>query len=204
MTERLAAPAIRRAVEVLAHTWRLEIAGEEHVATLREQGTSVLFAVWHALLLPPLWHRKREHITLLVSQHGDAEGLAEAGRHWGYELARGSSTRGGIGALKRVISVLRAGGDAAVTPDGPRGPQHIVKDGAVLAAVASGAAIVPVGVAAARSWRLNSWDRFMIPGLGARVHVRYGPPLFPTSHRRDSGTLGERLDRATAEARCRL
>ncbi len=75
MTDRLAAPAIRRAVEVLAHTWRLEIAGEEHVATLREQGTSVLFAVWHALLLPPLWHRKREHITLLVSQHADAEGL---------------------------------------------------------------------------------------------------------------------------------
>jgi lysophospholipid acyltransferase (LPLAT)-like uncharacterized protein len=37
--------------------------------------------------------------------------------------------------------------------------------------------IVPLHAEADRSWRLNSWDRFVIPKVGARVRIVYGRPF---------------------------
>ena len=49
--------------------------------------------------------------------------------------------------------------------------------GVVAAAQRGAAVIVPVHARADRAWRLNSWDRFLIPKPGARVTVSYGRPF---------------------------
>ena len=161
----------------LARTWRLTVSGNDAVANLRSSGHRLVFAVWHAALLVPLWHRRTEGITLLVSQHADAERLARAGEHWGYRIVRGSSTRGGVRGLKGIVRALQLGGDVATTPDGPRGPARVAKPGLVWAAAREGATIIPIGVHASSHWQLSSWDRFRIPKVGARVHLHYGTPL---------------------------
>jgi len=63
-----------------------------------------------------------------------------------------------------------------VTPDGPRGPACRFASGALVAAQRVGVPIVGVGVVASRAWRLNSWDRFMIPKPFSRVRVAYTLP----------------------------
>lgn len=161
----------------LARTWRLEIAGEDAVRCLRAAGERLIFAVWHGSLLAPLWHRREEGITLLVSSHPDATYLAAAAAKWGYHVVRGSTRRGGVGGLHGIVRALAAGRDAAFTPDGPRGPARAVKPGAVAAAQHAGAALVPVGVAASREWRCRSWDRFEVPRPLARVRIVYGDPI---------------------------
>jgi hypothetical protein len=75
------------------------------------------------------------------------------------------------------VRVLRAGGDIAITPDGPKGPRLVVQVGCVLAAMRSRAPIVPVGLACRRARRLRSWDRFMVPFPFTRVAVRFGDPI---------------------------
>jgi lysophospholipid acyltransferase (LPLAT)-like uncharacterized protein len=90
---------------------------------------------------------------------------------------RGSSTRGAARALLGAVRELQEGYAVAFTPDGPRGPRREMKPGVVAAAQRGGAAIVPLHAEATRSWRLHSWDRFMIPKPGARVVVRYGRPF---------------------------
>lgn len=185
------------AARLLAQTWRLDVVGEEHVFELRRGGFPIVFAVWHAHLLPPLWHRRGEGITLLVSGHADATHLASAGRRWGYNVVSGSSTRGGVGGLRGIVRVLADGGDVAFTPDGPRGPAREAKPGAMAAAQLSGAAIIPIGAAASSEWRFDSWDRFRLPRPFAKVRVVYGEPLNGTD-----GDLAERLDLAQRRAEC--
>ena len=71
------------------------------------------------------------------------------------------------------MRAIDEGHDAAVTPDGPRGPAHVFAPGAAIAAQRTGALLVPIR-AASRAWRLKSWDRFLIPKPFARVQVVYG------------------------------
>jgi lysophospholipid acyltransferase (LPLAT)-like uncharacterized protein len=204
--KRLGEMVARWAAFLLARTWRLEVSGEEHLQDLRAAGSPAIYAVWHGLLLPPLWHRRRRGITLLVSAHRDGAALATAARRWGYRVVHGSSTRGGSEGLRGVVRVLRDGGDAAFTPDGPRGPARVVKGGAVAAAQHGAAALVPVGAHASSAWRARSWDGFLVPRPFARVRIVYGRPFRVTSG--DSGIaagcaeLEARLHRAELEARC--
>ncbi|NIM48201.1 MAG: DUF374 domain-containing protein [Gemmatimonadales bacterium] len=165
------------AAQALARTWRLDVSGEQHVARLRAAGLPVVFAVWHSQLLAPLWHRRREGISLLVSSHADGARLAAAATQWGYRVILGSSTRGGAGGLRRVVRTLVSGGEAAFAPDGPRGPPRVAKLGAVAAAQYSGAYIVPVSSSASTAWRARSWDAFQIPRPFARVRIVYGRPF---------------------------
>jgi lysophospholipid acyltransferase (LPLAT)-like uncharacterized protein len=44
-------------------------------------------------------------------------------------------------------------------------------------AAATGAPLVPVGIAAKPAARLGSWDRPLVPWPFARVHLHYGAPL---------------------------
>ncbi len=199
-------PWARAAVELLVRSWRLEVVGDQHVQRLRQAGVPIVFTVWHAHLLAPLWHRRQEGITLLVSQHADGGYLAQAARDWGYRVVRGSSTRGGVGGLLAVIRSLAKGGDVAVTPDGPRGPARTVKPGALAAAARVGAAVVPVGAGASSWWQLRSWDGFAIPRPFARVRVVYGAPLRAGLARKHGDlnvdALTRRLDAAQERAVC--
>lgn len=189
----------------LARSWRLDVVGEEHVASVRRAGRPVLFAVWHANLMVPLWHRRGEAITLLVSGHRDGQRLAAAAGMWGYDTVFGSSTRGGVRGLRGLIRALRSGRDGAVTPDGPRGPARVVKDGIVVAARSAQAAVVPIGVHGARVWSARSWDRFTVPAIGARVRLVYGEPVLVGREERSAARarLADALAAVQDEAACR-
>jgi lysophospholipid acyltransferase (LPLAT)-like uncharacterized protein len=95
---------------------------------------------------------------------------------------------------------------AMLAPDGPRGPCYEAQPGALLLARRSGKPIVPLAFAAARSWRVRSWDRLIIPKPFSRVVVAVGEPLFVARKQsREELSLAQqelkdRLDRAIAEA----
>jgi lysophospholipid acyltransferase (LPLAT)-like uncharacterized protein len=194
------------AVGMVARTWRLDVVGNKRIEQLRESGKPIVFAVWHAHLLPPLWHRRGEGITLLVSGHADGGHLARAAQRWGYEVVRGSTTRGGTAGLRRIVRVLAGGGDVAFTPDGPRGPSRTAKPGTVAAAQLGAATIIPVGAAASSAWRFSSWDRFTVPHPFARVRIVYGQPIGhgEFTERKSSlvTSLEAALETAQREAEC--
>jgi lysophospholipid acyltransferase (LPLAT)-like uncharacterized protein len=114
----------------------------------------------------------------MASRSFDGEYIARFILRFGYGVARGSSTRGGVGALIRLDAALRAGYDAAFTVDGPRGPRRVAKAGPVILAKRSGHAIVPVHVSSSAYWEIPSWDRMQIPKPFSRAVVRVAPPLF--------------------------
>jgi lysophospholipid acyltransferase (LPLAT)-like uncharacterized protein len=121
-----------------------------------------IYAFWHENLLLPAYHYGRRDIWVLISEHADGELIAKACRHLGFNVVRGSLTRGGVKALRSMLSLSRKG-HLAFTPDGPRGPRRHLQPGLVYLASRTGLPIIPVGIAYQRAWRLRSWDRFALP-----------------------------------------
>ncbi len=161
---------------ILMRTLRFRTHGEDGVKRTRASGTPVLYVFWHGSLLPLVHHHRDQGITVLVSEHQDGEYITRILERNGFATARGSSTRGAVKGLKALIRAGRGGHDLAVTPDGPRGPRFEFKPGALLAARATGVAVVAIGVGVSREWQLRSWDRFSVPKPFAAVHLRYSTP----------------------------
>jgi lysophospholipid acyltransferase (LPLAT)-like uncharacterized protein len=164
-------------ISLLARTWRFETLHQERWRVVHRSGRAHVFLLWHDALLPLLWQHRGRGVTIVVSEAQDGQYLAEYARRIGYREARGSSTRGGVRALLGAVKALRAGGAAAFTPDGPRGPRRELKGGVLAAAQRGGATVIPLHAAADRAWHLRSWDRFMIPKPFARVRIAYGVPF---------------------------
>ncbi len=143
---------------------------------LRINGKPVLGLCWHGHLLVFAFRQRGAGLATLISQSKDGEYIARVVQRWGFTVLRGSSSRGGSGALRSMVRVLRDGQSLAVTPDGPRGPRRRLKPGALLAARMSGVPILPTAAAATRAWWLGGWDRFLVPKPLARVRLVYGQP----------------------------
>lgn len=173
---RLALGGGLRLLRGLGATWKLRQINDAPWRALRAEGRPFIFVLWHGGMLPIAWGHRGESIAVLISSHRDGEIIARIIGELGLRAIRGSSSRGAARALLAIVRELGAGGEVAITPDGPRGPAESYAAGAVLAAQRAGVPIVAIGMAASRAWRLGSWDRFMIPKPFARVALAYGDP----------------------------
>lgn len=114
----------------------------------------------------------------MTSQSFDGEYIARFIRRFGYGVARGSSTRGGVGAVVEMVRLMRAGCPTAFTIDGPKGPRYVAKMGAVLLAKKTGNPILPFTITPARFWvARKSWDRFRVPKPFTRARVDIATPI---------------------------
>lgn len=144
-----------------------------------------LYAFWHENILVPAYHYARRDIHVLISEHADGQMIAEACRHLGFRVVRGSATRGGARAVRQMVRRGRSA-HLAITPDGPRGPRRQVQPGVVYLAALTGLPIVPFGIAFERAWRMRSWDRFAVPWpWSAAVCVTAEPIRVPENIRKD-------------------
>lgn len=173
----IAATAATWILRLLAVTWRLDRSGLRERDAAIAAGEPCLFAFWHSRMLPlVVTHRNRGGVVL-VSRHRDGEWISQVLQRMGFQVARGSSTRGGGAGAIQMLDAARAGRMLGITPDGPRGPRERVKPGTVYLASRSGLPVVPITSAARRSWVLNSWDRFRVPMPFAKVIVTCGRPI---------------------------
>ena len=110
-------------------------------------GRPAIFAFWHSqqLMMSLFYRGPGAHV--LISQHRDGELIARIAWRFGLRSVRGSTTRGGTAALRRMIALGREGSDLAVTPDGPRGPRQVVQAGVIHLARSTGLPIVPLALA---------------------------------------------------------
>lgn len=139
-----------------------------------------LMCVWHDVLLIPTIGvvAPTQRITCcLVSQHQDGSYLAEVMGFLGYTTVRGSSKRGGAGAVKQLIDDT-AGRHIVITPDGPRGPRRRMKPGAIYVASQTGRLLCPSAFACRNAWVIpGGWTDFVIPKPFTTVYFAIGTPL---------------------------
>ncbi|MDY0189385.1 MAG: lysophospholipid acyltransferase family protein [Desulfuromonas sp.] len=165
-------------IRLIALLSRKEIIGNTSVRALWRSGEAVILASWHdQLLLIPMGYAGPGG-QILISRSRDGELIARTVQHLGHHAVRGSSSRGGSVAFKQLLRLARQPYDLGITPDGPRGPRHQIKDGVVQLARLSGRAVVPVALVSSRGHRFKSWDRFLLPYPFSRLVYSYGEPLY--------------------------
>ena len=166
------------AVLAIGRSLRWEINGWENFDAATRLGKSLIYAFWHSEIFPATWFWRNRGIIVMTSQNFDGEYIGRIIGMHGYGAARGSSSRGGVRALVEMIRAIRKGHPAAFTLDGPRGPRHVAKPGAVLLAKASGSPILCFHIALERAWIFRkSWDKTQIPKPFARAAIFIAPPI---------------------------
>jgi lysophospholipid acyltransferase (LPLAT)-like uncharacterized protein len=165
-------------IRVIGRTVRWEIEGWENWEAATREGRQPIYAFWHDRVFLATYFWRGREIVVMTSQSFDGEYIARFIQRFGYGASRGSSTRGGIGALVEMVRLMRAGKPTAFTIDGPKGPRHVAKPGATLLAKKTGNAVLPFCITPAKCWTINSWDRFQIPKPFTRALVTIAPPLF--------------------------
>jgi len=140
-----------------------------------------IYVLWHEYLVVPIVQFSYSRVRLLTSQHSDGLIVAEMCKHLRMGVVRGSSTRGGIQAIRRVLQASRYR-FLAITPDGPRGPRRRVNVGLVYMASKLGWPLIIIGVGLRRPWRLKSWDRLAIPKPFHRAAFMTAEPLTIPPH----------------------
>lgn len=175
---RLGSASLYLTTQFWSRSFDLKIAHYDRSANpaRREFDETCIFVFWHEYILLPTMIWGNTSVTLLVSQHRDADWLVNTGRHIGFDSIRGSTTRGGPAAIRACKEKMKTH-SLGITPDGPRGPRREMALGAIYLASRLGKPIVPVGFGYQRPWRLKTWDQFAIPRPGSRVRAIMGPKI---------------------------
>ncbi len=165
-------------IKLIGLTTRFEVIGWENHEKAETGGGLPIYVFWHdRIFLTTYWWRGRR-IVVMTSRSFDGEYIARFIQRFGYGAVRGSSTRGGVGAIVEMARLMRSGCTTAFTIDGPKGPPYVAKMGAVLLAKKAGHPIMPVTMALARYWKAPSWDSFQIPKPFTRARVCVAPPIY--------------------------
>jgi lysophospholipid acyltransferase (LPLAT)-like uncharacterized protein len=166
------------AISVIGRTIRWQSVGDEHLAAIHNSGHRAIFTFWHGRIFPATYYWRHRGIVVMTSMNLDGEAIAQCIRRFGFGAARGSSSRGGFRALAEMIRDIRNGRDTAFTIDGPRGPRYVAKQGPVLLAMKTGAAIFCFHISMKRKIQLRSWDEFQIPLPFTQAVVLKAAPLW--------------------------
>jgi len=154
-------------LHLLRLTYRYEVIG------LSKPFPRGIYVFWHRYILPIVIHRRNENAVIMISSSHDGDYIAEPAKLLGYHTVRGSSTRGGNTALKQMLK-LANDHTIGLTPDGPKGPAGVFKEGALVLAYLSGLPIYPMRVSVSRAYIFKSWDRFVLPLPFTKIRVEYG------------------------------
>jgi lysophospholipid acyltransferase (LPLAT)-like uncharacterized protein len=168
-------------ITLLSKTWRVRWRDETGLFT-GSQSDPVIFAVWHnrLALSVAFWRqygcgaRRGSGLAALISASKDGALLARALDFLDIHAARGSSSRRGGQALLELTTCINEGYNVAITPDGPRGPKYLVRDGIIALAQMTSAPIIPVGSRVRWKYTFKTWDRFQLPLPFSKVELHVG------------------------------
>jgi len=177
---RIIPPLVAVLIKLLLLSCRvIKVEGKEReLEAIAASDGGVIYATWHQRMSYHFHYFGARHVTVMISQSRDGEYVSRVARWLGFKNVRGSSTRGGLDALKELIRKIKEGEIGGMLADGPVGPARVAKMGSVVLARDTRVPLIPILWSADRCWTLNTWDRYLIPKPFARVVFYYAEPIW--------------------------
>ena len=189
-------------------SWCKDDAALARVDSLLASDERLLFVFWHGKYLPLFTLLKGRKVLVFSSQSFRGEIIENICRRFGYASVQIPKHDPG-GAYPFIKGALQLHNAGALVLDGPLGPYHDVKSGAVRLASDLGFLLVPVSVASHPKLVMDGrWDKRELPHLFARVVLSVGEPIHVPDHldskdilewRTRLGAALESLDREAEE-----
>ena len=164
---------------LISASWRKTLVIHPLAKKALMQNQPVILAHWHGDELAVLHLVKTFRIATMTSTSKDGSLIDFVIRKMGGVTSRGSSTRGGVQALKGLVRLVKKEKRvASMAVDGPRGPIHQVKPGVFELSRLTGAIIVPVGVHVENPVVFRkSWNQAILPKPFQKVVITFDQPL---------------------------
>ncbi len=140
-----------------------------------------IYVMWHKNQFLLYGIKDKAQLSIQVSNSMDGEIITRVVQKMGFKTVRGSAGRkGAVSSTMQMISRLQEGECVAIMVDGPRGPLHKVKNGAIKLAQKTGAPIVPVHWYSPQKTfiTLPSWDKMKTPLGDCNIINVYGEPIY--------------------------
>jgi len=179
--ERMVAVLVSGYMKFCIRTIRWRVVGGEATLALAPTDQGFLMCFWHGVISLSVVTRRvigDKRCSAMISQSSDGTLIADIVARLGYPAVRGSrgkegaEDKGGAGAFRQTLRLVRGGEIGAITPDGPRGPVEEMPSGPVMLARTAKVPMFMFGYACRPAIRPGTWDRMMFPlpfGRGAMV-----------------------------------
>lgn len=196
----------------LKATYRFEFHGVDNLQEVlsHPKGKGFCLSLWHEDTLMATLGQAGCPYYNLISYSKDGDILSFVCKKLGYQVVRGSSSRGGKQASQIFSELIEEGKACVFGVDGPKGPPYEPKPGIIAIARKSETYILPIAVSPDRYWQLpKSWDKTKIAKPFARISYQFGTPLLlkgdsPTSFDDDLHKLKRTMNATMAAARSHL
>lgn len=171
--------AIAALLSLWALTWRKDTAELQKLKRHLAQGEHLVAVFWHGKYFSLFALARGLEATVLTTRSFRGDVIARICRWFGYrpiQIAHGVETH----ALAHLEDDLtrRHAVLAAIAIDGPRGPAHQPKIGALRIASDLGFRLVPISVSGTPKHVVEKrWDRHEIPWPFAKVRIAVGEPF---------------------------
>ena len=178
-------------IKLIGRTIRWQVEGWENWEAATREGQVPIYTFWHnrVFLATYFWQKRR--IVVMTSQSFDGEYIARFIQRFGYGAARGSSTRGAVGAM-------RCPADACRIADGLyyRRPERSTlrrQDGRSPAREKDRTAHSALYDQRATFWEAKrSWDGFQVPLPFSRACVQIAAPIYVSAETDDEALEAKR------------
>lgn len=162
----------------LSATWKVRFFEPPEMQRMIKSNESFILAHWHGDELALLQIARRYKLSTIASQSKDGELMTKVLHLMGVKTSRGSSTRGGVQALKGLIGLVKAGGSCSFAVDGPKGPLHIVKPGVFEFSRILKIPIIAGSVKCDRAWHFpKSWNQTYLPKPFSNIDIIWSDPI---------------------------
>jgi lysophospholipid acyltransferase (LPLAT)-like uncharacterized protein len=170
--------AARSLIRGITSTVRIHREGFEHYDSMQTSGSRAVLTFFHGRQFLLLGTFAGEKIATMASFSRDGELQTRTVTGLGYGIVRGSASRGGARGLIGLLRLMEKGYWPCFAVDGPKGPIHEVKPGAVYLAKKAEIPVIPL-VSSARPAHIfeRAWDRYLLPLPFSRGAVVLGEPM---------------------------
>ena len=192
---------------LLSFTWRKTLIIDPQSKSLIDTKQPVVFTSWHQYNLTLLFLVKAFKPLILSSPSLDGKLLAFIYQKLGGDTVWGSSRKRPLTGFREMLRKFKSTKRSCLFAlDGPTGPRHKIKYGAIEFSKLTHTPIIPIGAYSSSKWILKkTWDLTEIPKPFSHVSYYFGPPLWiKVSENKKSSDLrsllGHHMDNAQQKA----
>lgn len=165
---------------LISWSWRIQIHEPQKLIESTKNKTPFILAHFHGDEIAMLFLVKRYKLATMISTSKDGEMMNTIYKLLGGKTSRGSSTRGGVTALKGLIELCKNGSNSNVAVDGPKGPIYEIKPGVFELSRLMKSEIFAGSAHCESAWRFpRSWNQTYFPKPFAKVVIYWTGPLGP-------------------------
>ena len=191
---------------IISWTWRVQLFEPEQMLENTKNKKPFILAHFHGDEIALLFLTKKYRLSTMISTSKDGEMVNVVYKLLGGKTSRGSSTRGGVSALKGLIQLCKQGSNCNIAVDGPKGPIYEVKPGVFELSRILKTEIFSAGVFCNSAWKFpKSWNKAFFPKPFSRIIIVWFGPLGPLTKLDDprSPELAKALQNQLFDARRR-